>query len=141
MNKWFEVGIRYEKLQENGQKKKVTENYLIDSLSFTEGETTAIKELSGLIDGEFEVKTMKKSNVSEIFQGDAERFYRIKAAFISFDNDGQEKRTAANFIVQADDIEGAIKLFKERMKGTMSDVDVISVSLSPIVDVYVHKEN
>lgn len=35
---WFEVKIRYEKTVEDGTQKRVTEKYVVDALSFTEGE-------------------------------------------------------------------------------------------------------
>ena len=34
----FECGILYDKTLENGMKKKVTELYIVDALSFTEAE-------------------------------------------------------------------------------------------------------
>ena len=33
MSNWFECKVRYDKLQENGSVKKVTEPYLVDALS------------------------------------------------------------------------------------------------------------
>lgn len=39
MTNWFECSINYEKMQEDGTQKKVTEPYLVDALSFTEAET------------------------------------------------------------------------------------------------------
>ena len=36
MNRYFECGIRYEKLLENGMQKKVTEQYIVQACSFTE---------------------------------------------------------------------------------------------------------
>ena len=36
MSNWFECKVRYDKLQENGSVKKVTEPYLVDALSITE---------------------------------------------------------------------------------------------------------
>lgn len=38
MHTFFEVRFRYEKVMENGSNKNVTENYLVDALSFTEAE-------------------------------------------------------------------------------------------------------
>ena len=38
MATWFECKVKYEKLTENGQQKAVTEPYLVDALSFTDGE-------------------------------------------------------------------------------------------------------
>lgn len=35
MNSYFEVGVRYDKTMEDGVVRKVTENYLLDALTFT----------------------------------------------------------------------------------------------------------
>ena len=52
---WFECKIRYEKLQEDGMQKKVTEVYTVDALSFTEAEKRIMEEMSCFISGAFEV--------------------------------------------------------------------------------------
>ena len=39
MNQFFETKIKYEKTQEDGTQKKVSESYLVDALSFTECES------------------------------------------------------------------------------------------------------
>ena len=36
MANWFECKIKFDKVQENGSVKKVTEAYLVDALSFTD---------------------------------------------------------------------------------------------------------
>lgn len=59
MSKWFECKVRYDKTQENGTIKKVTEPYLVDALSFTEAEARIIEELTPYISGEFEVAGIK----------------------------------------------------------------------------------
>ena len=45
MNSYFEVGVRYDKTMEDGVIRKVTENYLLDALSFTEAEKRATEEM------------------------------------------------------------------------------------------------
>ena len=35
---WFECKIRYEKVMEDGLQKTITENYVVDALSFSEAE-------------------------------------------------------------------------------------------------------
>ena len=40
---WFETKIRYDKTMEDGTQKKVTEQYVVDALSFTEAENTIIE--------------------------------------------------------------------------------------------------
>lgn len=40
---WFETKIRYAKVQEDGTEKNVTEQYVVDALSFTEAEKGSLK--------------------------------------------------------------------------------------------------
>jgi hypothetical protein len=64
---WFECKIRYEKVQEDGLQKKVTEQYVVNALSFAEAEIRMAKEMSQYISGEFEVTDIKKAPYGEIF--------------------------------------------------------------------------
>jgi len=64
---WFECKIRYEKVMEDGLQKKVTEQYVVDALSFSEAEERIIKEMSAYISGEFEVTDVKKAQYKEVF--------------------------------------------------------------------------
>lgn len=43
---WYETGVKYQKMQEDGTEKVVTERYVVDALSFTEAEETIIDEMS-----------------------------------------------------------------------------------------------
>ena len=40
---WFETKIRYDKTVEDGSQKPVTEQYVVDALSFTEAENEVIE--------------------------------------------------------------------------------------------------
>ena len=62
---WFICKIRYEKLTEDGLQKKVTEQYVVNALSFTEAEARIIEEISQYISGEFEVVEIDDT----VFQG------------------------------------------------------------------------
>ena len=42
---WFEAKIKYEKEQDNGLVKKVSENFLVDALTYSEAEGRIINEL------------------------------------------------------------------------------------------------
>ena len=64
---WFECKIRYEKVMEDGTQKKVTEQYVVDALSFAEAEARIIEEMSSYISGEFTVEDVKKASYKEIF--------------------------------------------------------------------------
>ena len=78
---WFETKIRFEKTMEDGLQKKVTEQYTVDALSFTEAEKSIIEEMSAYISGEFEVADIKKSSYKEVFFSEADsddRWYKAK---------------------------------------------------------------
>ena len=64
---WFICKIRYEKTMEDGLKKKVTETYVVDAVSFTEAEARIIEEMSAYISGEFEVVEIDRAVFKEIF--------------------------------------------------------------------------
>ena len=66
MNSYFEVGVRYYKTMEDGVIRKVTENYLLDAISFTEAEKRATEEMKDYISGEFRVVTEKITNIAEV---------------------------------------------------------------------------
>lgn len=108
MNRYFEVGIRYEKTIENGMQKKVTEQYIINALTFTEAEARIINEMSAFISGEFDVVTMKITKYSEIIDNDGDRYYKAKVNTIEIDDSTEkEKKTPTFFLVRVKSIEDA----------------------------------
>ena len=137
---WFECKIRYEKVMEDGLQKKVNENYVVDSLSFSEAETRITEEMSAYISGEFEVADIKKAVFKEVFFTDdniADKWYKAKLQFITIDEKTEkEKRSTVTYLVQAGSMNGAMKNIDEVMGGTMIDYVVASVAETTIMDVY-----
>lgn len=135
---WIKTSVRFEKMMQNGTVKKVTEPYLVDALSFTEAEARIIEEVTPYISGEFTVSAVKKSNVAEIFWDESgDKWYQVKAAFITIDEKtAAEKRTTSVFMVQAMDFRNALENFLDGMKGTMADFEIVSITETPIVDVF-----
>lgn len=138
MASWFECKIRYDKAQENGAIKKVTEPYLVDALSFTEAEARIIEEQTPFISGEVNVTAVKRTKIAEIFWDDsADKWYLVKVAFITIDErTAVEKKSISQILVAASDFKGALDNFLEGMKGTMADYEIVSINETPLVDVY-----
>ena len=140
---WFRAKIRYEKTAENGMNKRVSENYLVDALSFTEAEARIIEEMTPFISGEFTVTDLKRENISELFSSEADkddRWYKIKVAFVTLDEkSGKERKSYSYMLVQSSDTAAAEKMLHERMKGTLSNYEVIEVKETNIIDVYPYK--
>ncbi len=138
MANWFECKVRYDKIQENGSVKKVTEPYLVDALSFTEAEARIIEEQTPFISGEFSVSAVKRTKISEIFWDETgDRWYLVKVAFITIDEKtAQEKKSTTLILVQASSFRQALDNFLEGMKGTMGDYEIQQITETPLMDVY-----
>ena len=110
---WFECKIRYEKVMEDGLQKKVTEQYTVDALSFTEAEQRITEEMSSYISGSFDITDIKKASYKEIFFSDdesADRWYKTKLQFITIDEKSEkEKRSNVNYLVQAGTLNAAVR--------------------------------
>lgn len=142
---WFECKIRYEKVMEDGLQKKVTEQYVVDALSFSEAEKRIIEEMSAYISGEFEITDVKKAQYKEVFFDDAEmsdRYYKAKLAFITIDEKTEkEKRSNVTYLVQAATLDGAVKNINEVMNGTMIDYEKSNIAETKIMDVFEYKKS
>ena len=141
---WFECKIRYEKTMENGLQKKVTEQYVVDALSFSEAEQRIIEEMSAYISGEFDVADVKKAPYKEVFFSDNaedDRYYKAKLAFITIDEKtDKEKRSNVTYLVQAATFDGAVKNINEVMQGTMIDYEKSNIAETKIMDVFEYKK-
>ena len=141
---WFECKIRYEKTMEDGLLKKVNEVYVIDALSFSEAEERITKEMSSYISGEFEIVDVKIAPYREVFFADdnlADQWFKAKLSFITIDERGdKEKRTSVLYLVNAGNINHAIKNIGEVMSGTMIDYVTTSISATKIFYVFEYNE-
>lgn len=137
---WFVCKIRYEKTQDDGTEKKVTETYVVDALSFTEAETRITKEMSAYISGEMEVVDISRAPFGEVFFADdemADKWYKSKLQFITIDEKTEnEKRSNVNYLVQAASLEGARKKIDDVMGATMIDYVTVGVNETKIMDVF-----
>ena len=139
---WFETRVRYDKMMEDGQQKKVIEQYVVDALSFGVAEERITKEMSHYISGEFEVKAITPASYGEIFFSDAEsddRWYKAKLSFITIDEKTEkEKRTSVTYLVQGGTVQSAVKNVEEVMNGTAIDYVIAAVTETKIMDVFEH---
>lgn len=139
-SEWFECKVKYDKVTDNGLVKKVTEQYTVDALSFSEAESRIIDEMSSYISGEFRVEDISRSMYKEIFFSDADdddKWYKAKLAFITIDERTEkEKRSNVIYLVQASSIKGAVKNIDEVMGCTMIDYQSLEVKETSLMDVF-----
>ena len=132
MNSYFEVGVRYDRTMEDGVVRKVTENYLLDALSFTEAEKRATEEMKAYISGEFRVVTEKITNIAEVVTTNdtsADKFYKVKHSLITINEKTAKKKKQAQYIIiQASRVDDARDRYKQHIKGWLVDVVLEAVS-------------
>ena len=142
-SKYYEVKIQYQEMQEDGKEKKVTEQYVVEALSFTEAETRIIEEMTPYISGEFDVVAEKIAPYNEIFLSDRtddDKWFVSKVAFITIDEKTEkEKKQTFRYLVQATTSELALDYTKEMFSHGMSDYRIDAVQDTPTLDVFLYE--
>ena len=137
---WFECKVRYEKTGDDGMPRKVTETYVVDALSFSEAESRILEEMGKYVSGELEVCDLKIAQYKEIFFADndlADKWYKAKLAFITIDEKtDKEKKTSVFYLVNAGNINSALKNVDELMGSTMIDYQTCNLTETHIMDVF-----
>ena len=143
VSKFYEVKVQYRKMLEDGKEKKVTEQYVVEALSFTEAESRIIEEMTPFIDGDFDVVSEKIAPYNEILLSDSysdDKWFVSKVAFITIDEKTEkEKKQTFRYLVQAATSELALDYTKEMFSYGMSDYSIDSVHDTPTLDVFLHE--
>lgn len=141
----YECGVRFEKTMKKRLTRKVTELYLVDALSFAEAEGRITKEMEPFISGDFDVVTIKRTNISEIVENAsdaADKWFKAKLMFITLDEKtGKEKKQAVHFIVRATDINNAHSVVVEHMKTSVMDYEISTLDETKIMDLFRYEPN
>ena len=137
---WFETKVQYEKVQVDGMQKKVTEQYVVDALSFTEAESSIIEEMKPYISGDYKIKNITPANYHEVFFSDDtqdDKWYKVKLTFITIDEKTEkEKHSIVHYLVQARSTGTAQQAINDVMSKSMIDYETASISETKILDVF-----
>lgn len=137
---YFNVVLKYEKMDERGLNKMVTEHYLVKSFTCSSAEYSIIQEMQPFITGDFKVNAVKESKYSELFLSEeeaADRYFECKLKFITlYEKSGKEKFIQTKVLVQAADLRDAVKKLDYEMKGTMAEYQIVAVSETDIIDIF-----
>jgi hypothetical protein len=135
---YFEVKVKYVKIDENGKEKKVTEPYLFDAVSFTEAEARAHEEFEKVIHSDFIITNISRSNISEIYgNSEGDRFHKATVTFINVDEEsGKEKKSKHYMLVEANNVKHAYEFLEECLSDMIVPYETPAISESPIMDVF-----
>lgn len=138
---WFECRVAYEKTDENGVIKRVTEKYVVPACSHSDAEERIIEEMSAYNCGGLEVRSIVPAQYKEIFlceagDGEEAKWYKAKLHFITLDERTEkEKITTAYYLVQGTTLLNACKNLHESMKGSLIDYVIVGLNEQPIIEV------
>jgi hypothetical protein len=137
MNSWYTVKVKYTKELEDGTFKRVTEPYLVDSVSFTDAEARIYEEVGSYVRGEFMITGMAKTDYADIISyEDDGHWYKCRATYESLDADtGKSKKVSHNYLVMASNVKEAFDRITESLSGMTVTIEISGIALSPIVDV------
>lgn len=138
MNSWFQVKVKYQKQNDEGVVKNVTEPYLFDAISYTEAESRAYEELGEELSGEFTVTSVTKTNITEIVNhDDTEEWYKCKVQFVMLDEDaGKEKKVSHYHLISASTVKQAYERCEESLRDMLAPFEIPSIQLTPILEVF-----
>ena len=137
---WYESKIKYI----NSLQKRVTETYLVDSISFTEAEARTIEFVSPYVseDSELEVVGLKQTNIKEVISNsEGDKWFVCNFVFHLMADNGKDKQTKYSIMVQANTIDEGKKSAERLMLGSMQDWEMKSITETKILDVFSKQAN
>ena len=140
MKSWFVCTVKYTKEDDKGNRKKITEPYLVDAVSFSEAEARIYQELESIIQGDFYVNDISKSNFEDVFHyDDADVWYKCKVTYTDVDHESQkEKKITKYMLVSAHDVKQAYERMQESLNTMIVPFEIPSIVESSFVEVFVY---
>lgn len=142
MNTWYQTKVKYTKQNDNGTFKRVSEPYLVASVSHGDAEARIYEELGSIIRGEFSVVGVTPFPVVDIFHYEESEIWW--ACYVSMQDPSLDsdkiKMIKAKYLVSADDIKDAYDKLNESLKGSVLDYSITSIQVSQIEEIFPYKE-
>lgn len=135
---YFIATCKYEKIQENGAVKRVSEKYLCDALSIVEADAVVTENLKPYISGDFFTSKVENSPIAEVMgDKEADKFYLAKVAFVTIDErTAKEKKTVSQWLIGGTNFNDAYEMVLREINKCMADIEIVSLTETPIKEFY-----
>ncbi|MDO9554558.1 DUF4494 domain-containing protein [Rhodonellum sp.] len=142
MRTWFQCSVKYAKENEQGMLKTVSEKYLVDAVSFTEAEARLYEVLGSVIRGDFQVTTVAKSNIVDVFYyEDTDVWYQCKIVYFVVDsNSGKEIKVTQFMLVTADNVRDAYDRIFESLSNMLVTFRVPEIKETAIMEIFPYEK-
>ena len=143
MKTWFVCKVKYQKLDEKGKTRNVSEQYLVDAVSFTEAESRIYEKMGEMIQGDFYVSNISKSNFTDVFPyEDSEIWHKCKMTYtLEVEGSGKEKKVTNYILLTAPDVKTAYERVYESLDNMLMDFRVPDINESPILEVFPYESD
>jgi len=127
---------------DNGLIKSITEQYLVNSMSFTECEARVLSEQGEGV-REVTCQAIARSNIKEVvFYGDTDLWFKVKVCYNLMDEDTEkEKKISTYILVNANDAREAYDRCAEHLKEMLVPFQIPKVEETNFVDVYDYQQS
>lgn len=136
---WYKFRIKYAQQLDSGKKKKASEEYLVDAMSFTETEARAIETATETIaTREFDIVAISREAVTEIIRSEKEdgNWFKATVVIITLDETtGEPKESPQTIYVQAANTTEADKTLRAHMKDSMLEWEIKAITKTRVVEV------
>ena len=138
MKTWFVCKAKYQKENEQGQIKNVTEPYLVDAFTYTEAEARIYEVLENMISGDFMIAQITKSNLNEVFYFEGfDIWFKCKIVYHVTDGDSEKEKKITNYmLVSAENVKDAYDKLEESLHNLLVTYKIVSISESPVLEVF-----
>lgn len=136
MPEYFLTKSKFLQQQDNGLIKAVTEQHLVDALSFTEAETRIQQELAD--SRELVLVSCARSKIREVVERqDGGLWFKVKVTYVVAPEDSEkEKKITLELLVEADDAQEAYEYTQEHLKEMLVPFEIPEVKETKIVSVF-----
>ena len=127
---FFLVTLKYTKQLDNGELRRVSENFLVQTYTFGSAETNSFEYLNKKgVFGDISVTAIKRENYNQVILNGSETFYKMVVTYLSTD----DKKVKSSFLVESDKIEEANTILTNYLKNeNYQAFEIVNASLSSI---------
>lgn len=133
---WYSGKIRYQRENEAGTLVSINEEYLIDAVSYTEGEARLFEVVASNTP-DFQLITLKKMKLSEVFieENGSEIWYKARVQYLFYDEKTQkEKKVPHTMLINAETPKDVYEALVKKL-GNLNDYLITDINITSILEV------
>jgi hypothetical protein len=138
---YFETKVKYTKTTESGRISKITENYLVKAVSFTDAEAIITTCMNERTSSEFVICSIKPSQGNEILACpetliSSEKWFKARIAITDEDDfPDRETKDFHHAYINAEDLESAQAIVHKAFEECVFPYEIANIGLANIVGV------